>query len=333
MARSADIEARLAELAALREDADSEAARAVLAKALASKTGLLVAKAAGIAGQCGVAALAPALLAAFGRLCTASHKNDPGCVAKTAVVEALRRLSGELPARELADRVLLPGARHVQEEPVWGGRSDTAANLRAACAIGLVEAKHPTALEVLADQLADPLPEVRAASARALAWRGGSDAVPLLRLRLGVTELEATVWGEYLRALISLAGTSAVPHVAGLLDTDDEERFGEAALALGESRSHEAFALLQAAWARTFDDARRSVMAAAFAALRREEAFDFLVARVTEDAPKTACTAIRALAFRRADPALRARLAEVVDACGDATVVRCFREAFGAGDG
>src|ERR1041384_8340901 len=92
------------------------------------------------------------LIAAFHRFMINPEKTDKGCAAKTAVVKAL------LAADIDDDEVFRIGVRHVQLEPTWGGRSDTAAQLRALCGLGLVQVGSSEALIELAALLADKEP-------------------------------------------------------------------------------------------------------------------------------------------------------------------------------
>src|SRR5207253_2656163 len=123
-----------------------------LRKALKERNNFLVAKAAGIAGDLGLQELVPDLLAAFDRFLANAVKSDPQCWAKNAIVKALKDLGHDDAA------VFIRGMRHVQLEPVWGDVSDTAANLRGACAIALTGCvlDKITLLTHLIDLLADP---------------------------------------------------------------------------------------------------------------------------------------------------------------------------------
>src|SRR5439155_12151530 len=86
-----------------------------LRKALSSRIGVVVAKAAKIAGESQFCELIPELAAAFERLFEDPVGRDPQCWGKNAVAKALT----ELDYRESA--LFLRGARHLQMEPVWGG--------------------------------------------------------------------------------------------------------------------------------------------------------------------------------------------------------------------
>ena len=72
--------------------------------------------------------LASELAPAFVRLCERATDRDPGCRAKIAIARALRALDA------WEDEVFVRGISLVQQEPVWGGKEDTAAELRAECA-------------------------------------------------------------------------------------------------------------------------------------------------------------------------------------------------------
>ena len=160
----------------MRDEPGSDASRSELRGVLASDGSHAVARAAALVGELELEALVPELVEAFPRFFDDLPKADPGCSAKTAIVEALRRLGRD--EAELYRRA----ARHVQMEPVFGGRVDTAVDLRGAAALALAETGGPDVLGLLAELLADPEPPVRISAARAVAGLGSPAGVPLLRL-------------------------------------------------------------------------------------------------------------------------------------------------------
>jgi len=298
-------------------------------EALADRSPLAVAKAARRIRATPSTAYADDLMAAFARLLGGPAKSDPGCLAKSAIVDALRAMADELPSPPVCAAVYLPGVRHVQWEAVYGGRVDTAGDLRAACAFALVQEHHPRALHVLADLLADPLHTVRAEAARGLAWRGQSDAVPLLRLRLGVPDAHAEAVGATVAALLALDAAGSLPLVAkALAAAPDDDHFQAVALALGESRAEGAFALLRDAWDHELTLERRKVLAVATALLRRDEAFAFLVARLGDGSRDTALGVLEALSAFDGDARLVARIAAAVEEREDLVVSRRFAELY-----
>jgi len=135
-------EDQLAALDELRHQAP-EAALEALRKVLTHRNNYVVAKAADLVRELALAELVPQLLVAFDRFFTEPVKTDPQCWAKNA-------LSRALAAFEYHDAaVFLRSMRHIQLEPVWGGRSDTAGTLRGTCALALVQCRSLSETDLL----------------------------------------------------------------------------------------------------------------------------------------------------------------------------------------
>ena len=305
----------------LRARPDSADAVATLRQVLERDVCFAVAKAAALIAERELEVLGPDLAKAFPRFLRGLPKSDPGCEAKLALAHALRQVGHH-------DTVpLLLGLRHVQREPVFGGSVDTAGPLRAECAAGLMSLRHPDALLMLADLLADPEPAARAGAARALSAWGARDGAALLRLRVLAGEEDARVLGECLDALLHLDPTGALPFVAHLLDSAPE-RAEAAALALGASRLPEAFGNLRDWLERTADSTLRRTALLAVATLRREEALAWLLSLVREADLRQAGDALAALALHRADDALRTRVASEVERRGEPRLRALFADRF-----
>jgi HEAT repeat protein len=308
-----------AALAEVRKDPGSAASLAELRQALEGKSPHGAARAAKIAGECEVAAVVPEMLEAFERF---FGEPDPGCSAKAALAEALYRMGHEDAAP------FLRGIHHVQMEPVFGGRVDTAVDLRGVSALGLARMGYGEALLEFAELLADPVPAVRISAARAIAYRGGEDGSPLLRLKALVGDEEPAVVSESLSALLRIS-PSSVGFVAGFLRTRGPDAAESAALALGESRLPAAFEPLRD-WARDLaGTGLERVACIALATLRREEALDHLLGIVRAGGVQSAEHAIEALGLYRGDDALRARVAEAVASREDHSLRRAALKAFG----
>jgi len=288
VARKRSLEETLQALRRVRDEPGSDASRSELRGVLASDGSHAVARAAALVGELELEALVPELVEAFPRFFDDLPKADPGCSAKTAIVEALRRLGRD--EAELYRRA----ARHVQMEPVFGGRVDTAVDLRGAAALALAETGGPDVLGLLAELLADPEPPVRISAARAVAGLGSPAGVPLLRLKALVPDPEPRVVSECLLALLRLDARGERAFVEGFLEKRDE--LAEAAAeALGESRLPEAFATLRA-WLPSA--ARRGLSRTALlavASLRRDEAVDWLLSLVRDEPAALAREALQAL--------------------------------------
>jgi len=315
------IEEKVASLKAMERSAEPPDP-AALVEALRSKTGMLVAAAARIAAARELRGLAPELADAFERLSEKPLDRDPGCRGKLAVVKALRALDA------WEDGVFVRGVSFVQQEPVWGGREDVAAELRAECGMAFAHAGRADALDVLADLLADPERAARAGAAQALGDSGRPDATALLRYKVRVGDAETEVLSACLASLLALDPKGSVPFLASLLRGRDE-RAEAAALALGESRLAAARPHL-VAWCEegATPEERRRVGYLALALLRDDEATAFLVRVVTEEDAADALAAAKALATFRDDPALAARLREAAER-REPAVARAVAQALG----
>lgn len=261
------------------------------------------------------------LEAAFERLAAGSHKSDPGCLAKRALIEALDAL--EAPAGE----TFLTASRFVQMEPVWGESVDTAAGLRAAGAQALARMGHEEAGKAATDLLADFEANARLGGLRALEQWAGPGADLVLRLKALHCDPVPEVTCEVFAALTRLDAENYVPWVGQWL-TDANEILAEgAALALGESRRPEAFLLLKAAWEREMDRARRSNLLTPIALLRSEEAFTFLLGIVRGAPAPHAAGAIDALAIYSGGRQRREQIEAAASARTEPEVAEAMRAA------
>ncbi len=304
MPKSDHLESQLAALNALRVASMTPDSVVLLRKALGDKNSHVMATAAEIVAENELSELEADLAKAFGALLKQPAKADPGCRAKHALADALYHLESA------AEEVFLPGARHIQLEPVWGGQADTAAALRGVCGLGLVRMHHRHALIVLADLLADPEPDARIAAARALGYSGDLAAAPLLRFKARSGDERPEVVYECFLALLKVDAEIALPFVAGFLRQADPALAESAALALGESRQDGALEVLCAAWEDTFDADIRRILLLAIATLRSEAAIDYLLDMVREGARPHAEAALEALRMYQPDPAIWRRVTQ-----------------------
>jgi HEAT repeat protein len=323
MAKARTLDDQLASLRALESDPASPAARDELRRALASKNNHLVAKAAQIVGENRLTGFDEELVAAFDRFMVDAAGTDKSCAAKIRIAEALLKLEA------FADTVFIRGVRHVQPEPVYGGRADSAPPLRAACALGLVQIGHPDTMLELAHLLADREPEARGAAARALGATGRDEALSLLRFKCLTGDENPAVLGECFAALLSIAPRPSLPFVAEFLGRSDEALAETAGLALGASRLHEAFEPLKAWWSRSFGPMRRAALTAV-AMLRHDAPLAFLVELARDGSDADALDAIAALAMYKFDESLKQRLAAAVARRKGGKAKAAFAEAFGS---
>jgi hypothetical protein len=279
----------------------------------------VVARAAELAGERLCYELEPVVIAAFRRLAALDHRADPGCQAKGAIARALVGLDC------LDAAVFREGIRLRQPEPVWGGSIDTAADVRASCAMGLAATGDPRALIDLVALLADPEHRVRNGAARAIACTAPLAAEAVLRLKVLDGDAEPEVIGECLRGLLDVAPEEATDFVAARLDDPSPVVSELAALALGESRLDDAVALLRERWEQTpFKRPRDRVLLRAAVLARTDVAFDWLLELVAAADDATAAFIVTELAVYRGNQALATRLSGAVEQRND----NALREVF-----
>lgn len=271
-------EEQIAALDALRERAHEERLLA-LRKGLAAKNNFLVAKAAELVREFGMAELTPDLLQAYERFFENAEKSDPQCWAKNAISRALAAFEIQDPA------IFLLGMRHIQMEPVYGGRSDTAGTLRATCAFALVQCRRlpePDLLLHLVELMADAEQSVRAEVAHAIEQVGSPSASLLLRMKAVIANDEPEVLGACYGGVLRIEGKGAIPWAAQFLKKGDDAA-AEAALAIAGTHSVEGFAALRDRLEHARDPWFRSVLLSAIALTRQESAMEFLFDAVRKE--------------------------------------------------
>jgi hypothetical protein len=309
--------AALEELRGRELDAD---AVALVKKSLANRSNFLVAKAARLVEEAGLADLMPDLMAAYDRFFTNAEKTDPQCWAKNALSRALVKF-------DCRDKdVFLRGLRHHQMEPTWGGRSDTAGTLRGTCALAIVSCDgldNQQLLVLLLDLLVDGDKSVRVEAVRALAQLG-EPAVVVLRLRALIAGEDPEVLGQCFAALLAIERDAAIPFVAGFLEAGDDPA-AEAAFALAEVRNPAALGVLLDRQKGITDEWFGGVLLSAIELTRLPEAIDFLLGMIERE-EREAPAAIEALSRVAGGEELKARLERAVETTGSERLEKALRE-------
>lgn len=315
------VESRLAALRAVNVS-DPHAAEAI-ERALRDRSNLVLAAAAEMAAALGLAELGPRMVRAFGPLVADGPRADKGCRAKLAIVRALRRLDADdLDA-------LRAGVRCVQLEPVFGGRQDTAAELRVESLAALFAIGCPEAPLEAAQLLADPELDARVGAARLLAQARPPAAEALLRLRALVPDPEPAAQQEYLAAVLAIDPRNGVPFAARFLDDPREPVAQAAAFALGESRLQAALAALGEAIQARRNPAAMPALLAAVAVMRRDDALDLLVRVIAEEPEAVALEAVEAVSVYAHDAALVARVRQAAAERGSPRLRRAAAQRLG----
>jgi hypothetical protein len=290
-----------------------------LKRALADRHYRVVAKAARHAEDALLYELVPALVAAYARFLDKPLKSDPSCLAKKALARALVAL-------DCSDvEFFRRGLTYRQLEPVWGGTADTAADVRASCAMGLVASGYSRALVELTALLNDSEALARIGAVRAIACGNPREAELLLRSKVVGGDAEPQVLGECFTGLLAVEPDESIGFVAGYLAHGDAAVRELAALALGESRLDGALAHLKEAWGGVLlgEEFRRVLLRAA-AAHRSEAAFDWLLEIVADARVAVALEVVEALAIYHRNAKLKDRLDAAVRGRGDAQLLERF---------
>lgn len=294
-----------------------------LRKGLASLSNRTVELAARLTGEQERKALTEDLRAAYRRFLSNDGKGDPGCLAKTEIVEALRKLDYD------EDEFFLAGIRYHQYEPVWGGEADSAARLRVFCGFALIQRSHPQAMSELVDLLTDHEKTARAGAARAIAHGGGSESELLLRLKISLGDAEPEVMGECFAGLLQLDPHEGIRRVAPFLADKSEDLACEAAIALGETRQSAALPYLQTQLLRTTSRDYTRTLLTAIGLLGSHEAVEHLFSVVLEGDYDTSVAAIYALAHCREREAIKERLTQLVNQPANSRLRHAVASAFG----
>lgn len=320
------IEQELEQLNALRTGGANEATTLALRKALGDRVNLVVAKAAAIAGQLECRDLIPDVERAFERFFHKPVETDRQCWAKNALSKTLKDLDHSESA------LFLRGLQHVQMEPVYGDPpyADTAATLRATCALALPQCRDITRQEImqhLVNALTDQAATVRMDAARAVEQMDGGDAALLLRLKARAGDKEAGVTGQVLDSLLGIEHEAAIPFVAEFLKSQKEDEREEAALALGASRLPGAVEILKEAWTSSRNMRSGEPLLRALSASRQESGLDFLLQLIRDGSPSDARDAVSALRFHRESPEIAKRVRQAAEARGG-SILEFFHNRF-----
>lgn len=304
------------ELARLRADPDAQA----LETALASKHARVVAAAAGLIKARTLDGHAGALQQAYARFLADPVKRDPGCRAKLAVLEALD-------FTETRDEDPFVAATSlVQLEAAWGPPVDTAAPCRARAILALSRLGHADVVVLGGLLLADPEVTVRSAAADALAHSGVRHAAGVLLHKLAVGDEDPLVLLACMSGVLTLAPEVALRRLVPLLTGADTQARELAALCLGQSTRPDAAEALLTAAGECVLAQERGVLLSALGLHRSDRALEALVGFITSGSETDAKAAVRALAPRRFEPSLRARVQQAVDERPE--LAREFADAF-----
>jgi HEAT repeat protein len=300
-------ERKLTAIADLERQPASKENVVALTRWLQDKNALLVSRAARATAALGLEDLEPTLVTAFHHFMQDLPRRDKGCVAKIAIVRALVEMALR------TEETFLQGLRHIQMEPAYDGAVDTATELRALSAHGLVNCQSTNAVSEIVRLLTDTEIPVRIAAAKALGDSGREEAVPALRLMVLQGDSEIEVLMQSMISLLHLAPEPSILFVGEFLNSRDAETFEAAALALGESRREDAVSLLLERWPELDPDRRRALLLALSSA-RRSDSLKHLFGLLRHAHPDLVREALAALRIHLHDPAMVDRVRDALGA-------------------
>lgn len=283
-------------------DARTPGGRKQLELGLSSERQRVVARAATLVRERHVDGLEPQLRQAFDRFLIDGAKTDTGCLAKLAIIEALDGL-------ESTDAdFFLKATRIVQPEPAWKTSADTAGGVRARALYALARIGFPDLILLAGEAFSDSQHTVRLAAAEALAHFGVRHGAGLLLLALAEPDEDPLVTLASMSALVSLAPEMGLPRLTSLLRGDDAEQRELAALALGQSNRADALEVLINAIHAAGTSRNREPLFKAMGIHRSDRAIETLLESLGSETEADAQAALEALATRRFEPGVRAKV-------------------------
>lgn len=324
MAKRPTIEQRLERVRALQHEESSDVLRHELERTLSDSSNFVVEAAAKIVDEQELTGFEPFLLDAFERLLIDPIKTDKGCVAKTAIVEALNRLDFD------DAEFYLRGMRYTQPEPAWDGSEDAAAHLRGACAYGLVKSGQlgfVPIMTALVDLLADSCKTARVHAALAIANTGRGEAIPVLRLKVLTGDSKFEVMGACFFGLLQLDAEKSISLVAAQFTNNDIDVALEAVASLGEIRQSDATKVLIDTWKRPHRREMHVPLLISIGLSNQPAAIDFLLQLIKDNCADSE-DAVRSLAPNRFYGDLRNRVGIAVRATKNQRLLAIFDEEF-----
>lgn len=265
----------------------------------------------------------PELLDAYARLLKKPVKIDPGCEAKTAIVQTLLKAGFD------DEDFFLKAIKYRQLEPAYGGSVDTAAKLRVLAGFALTDINRIRAVEPLVELLLDPEKTARAGAARALATCGETVAKHLLRLKLEFGDSEAEVVGEVCSAYLAVTGVAGLPIASQHLKSESMDHRMETMLAIGESRLIEALEPLRRRMVSIDDREEARIALTAMALIQHEDATEYLLESLKPESGNIfRREAISALGHVRDRVRIKAKVRSILEKTDDRGLERVFHETF-----
>ena len=306
------------QIASCENNPSSRESLEILLRILKGKSSFAVARAAKMAGKNALQELVPEMESAFFRLLEKPLKSDKGCEAKKAIVEALDLLECD------NIRLFETGIKYSQIEPEYGGPVDKAASLRGRSAAALVRLKHENIFLELANLLFDPWKEARSGAIQAAVYANSSESELLLRMKVLGGDEDPDIVGQCLTGLMSIAPEKSVDFVGGFLASEVSVVFQDAALALAESHSPEAFEYLLKSWEIECNQDRKASLMLPLVISREERGFEIVLDALLNGGLLQAQAAAKALQLCASEKKRNSIIQEALEKRGDEKLADIF---------
>ncbi|WP_010586669.1 HEAT repeat domain-containing protein [Schlesneria paludicola] len=326
MAPRVSIDERMRQLQATNREGNLDQIRELATKSLNDSCHLIVAEAAKIICERAFSSEITGLIEKWNELISHSNpiKSDKGCVAKTAIIEALRLLDCDEPD------IYLAGIHYHQVEPAWPQSQDTAENVRASSAFAIAISRRIRIVDKL-NALVDLLQGSRSDrihATKALLETGNESAIPVLRQKLHAGDPEIEVLGICMSGLLELAALPSIPFIAQFLDNPSELVVCEAAAALGQCGQPAATQALIAVSKRCRDHEIQRSLLLSIGLSRDPAAIDFLISQLEKE--RFAETVLEALKPSCVYESTRTRVRQALEKIDDFELSETFDRMCGA---
>jgi len=300
---------------------DKNELKSAFVNALNDKSNFLVAKTADWIAEGLYYDLIPLLCATYERFMQKPLDTDKTCAAKRALTRALYALDYD------NQHFYRRSVGYRQLEPVYGGRVDTAVELRCTCALGLVASGDSRVMLDVIGLLHDEEHQARIGAIKAIALAQPFHAELILHNKILQGDSEPDVISECFIALVQVAAEDCLDFLARFLDFSTPSISEGAALALGESRLDDALAILiEASEAISPNSGFQQVFYRAIALQRKPKAYEYLLDIIAQQDAGPACQAINALSIFNYNDELEAKIQSIMTKKSCHKVSQCFKK-------
>ena len=326
---SGGIDQKIQQLTDIIDSGEAKLVVKAINKALTEKNNFLVARAARWCGDTLCYDLIPNLEQAYQRFLVNPIEKDKTCAAKRAITKALYELDYD------NESFYRDGLTYLQQEPAWGSYTDTAVEIRCTCALGIAASNDYRMMLDLLKVLHDTEFQVRIGALKAMEMALPYEAELTIRHKILQGDEEPEVIAQAFSSLLKTDFETSLDFVASYIQQNsfrlsvntENYHYPAAAIALGESRSEPALALLlQAAEKAAQFHPHSKVLFQAIALSGFDKALNFLLSIIEGDDVNAAGHALEALSIYDYRPELREKVSSIIETKSSDTLNRRYQQ-------